>query len=76
MELDGKEWLCLVLDAFIGAIVCVHKPFFPVIAERFHIHRKAMVLRCDKAALCSVQDAGLVLRAMAIFKLVGIAACC
>ena len=76
MKLDTEEWFCLVFNPFVRAIIGVDEELFPVAAEGFHIDRKAVVLCGDITTLSSVSDAGLVLRTMAVFELVGIAAGC
>ncbi len=60
-----------MLDAFVAAVVRVDEPGREI--WRQLPNGKAMILRCDIAALCPVKDTWLVLAAMSILQLVGVA---
>ena len=57
-------------DALITTIIDINKPWLEI--RREFSDGESVVLRRDVAALCPLQDAGLILAAMSEFKLVGI----
>ena len=54
MKLDTEERFGVVNDTLICLIICICEQYRPVRWKRVCINGKTMVLRCNKAALCSM----------------------
>ena len=69
MELSREEWLGLVADAFIGAVVHVDEERFPVGGQSFVVDSETVVLRCDETLVRADAAHRLVVTAVAVFQL-------
>ena len=59
-------------DAFVGAVVHIHKPRFPVGSEGLVVNCESVVLRGDEAAVGADHADRLVVAAVAIFQFIGV----
>ena len=75
VELGREEWLDLVLNAFVSAIVHVHEIWFPICAERSGINCETMILRRHEAMIGAHFTHWLVLTTVAIFQLIDLSTC-
>lgn len=74
VELGGEEGLGFVLDALAGAVVEVLEEHGPLGGQRVGIDGEAVVLAGDVAALRTAEAHGLVVAAVAVLQLEGVAA--
>ena len=76
MELCGEPRVPLVPDALVGAIVHIDEERFPVCRQRAVVHRIAVVLRGDEAALRTHHPYRLVMAAVTVLQLIDLRPAC
>ena len=59
-------------DAFVGAVVHIHKPRFPVGSEGLVVNRESVVLRGDEAAVRADHTYRLVMTAVPVLQFIGV----
>lgn len=55
-----EQGLGVVYDALVGAVVGIGEEDVPVLRQRVRVDGKAVILAGDKAAICSLVYAGLI----------------
>jgi len=71
MKLGREEGLCLVADAFVGAVVQVDEQGLPIAAQRVVIHGVSVVLGGDETAFGTNHTYWLIVATVAILEFVG-----